>query len=178
MKVEAYQANQSQTVIQLFKNVFSNSEGEQEGIVIARLVTELLTTQASDLQGYVSLLEDDIIGCIFFSWLTLSNHQTAFILSPVATATQHHGKGLGQQLINTGIQQLKQQNVDLLLTYGDPRFYSKVGFTQIGEDLIKAPHKLSYPEGWLAQSLKPATSIPSKVEVTSCVKALDKVEYW
>ncbi|MCK5724403.1 MAG: GNAT family N-acetyltransferase, partial [Gammaproteobacteria bacterium] len=65
----------------------------------------------------------------------------------------------------------------LVFTYGDPKFYSKVGFSLITEKLIKAPLALTYPEGWLGQSLisdeiKPITGD------SYCVEALNKAEYW
>ncbi|MGI9568520.1 MAG: GNAT family N-acetyltransferase [Desulfobulbia bacterium] len=178
MKLAAYSPDQSQEVIKLFTNVFSDSEGQKEGQVIGQLVTELIsTTDSKKLLGYVSISDGRIIGCIFFSRLTLSSGKIAFILSPVAVSSREQGKGFGQQLINFGIQQLKTHDVELVFTYGDPKFYSKVGFMQIGEDVVKAPQKLTYPEGWLGQSLK-NECIASENDVAKCVRALDKQDYW
>ena len=178
MKTVAYNPQQSQVVINLFADVFSDSEGQEEGQVIGQLVTELIsTTDSNDLLGYVSLSDENIIGCIFFSRLTLPSGKIAFILSPVAVSSREQGKGLGQQLINFGIQQLKNHGVELVFTYGDPNFYSKVGFVKISEDVVKAPKKLTYPEGWLVQSLN-NESITSEAGVAKCVGALNKQEYW
>ena len=127
--------------------------------------------------GFVAFLEEEIIGCIFFSRLALPNENVAFILSPVAIATEQQGNGIGQELIRYGVEYLRSKNVDLLFTYGDPAFYSKVGFQQISEDIVKAPFKLTQPEGWLAQSLR--NGVIDAVEGSSqCVKALNKQEYW
>ncbi|RKZ93609.1 MAG: GNAT family N-acetyltransferase [Gammaproteobacteria bacterium] len=178
MKLAAYSSGQFQEVINLFTDVFSDSEGQDEGQVIGQLVTELIrTTDSKDLLGYVSISDGRIIGCIFFSRLTLPSSKAAFILSPVAVSSQKQGKGLGQQLINYGIQQLKTRGVELVFTYGDPNFYSKVGFLKIAEDVVKAPKKLTYPEGWLAQSLN-TESITSEIRGVKCVEALNKQEYW
>ena len=178
MKLTAYSSNQSQEIIKLFTDVFSDSESQEEGQVIGQLVTELIgTTDSNDLLGYVSMSDGKIIGCIFFSRLTLPSGKIAFILSPVAVASRKQGKGLGQQLIKFGTQQLQSHGVELVFTYGDPDFYSKVGFVKIGEDVVKAPKKLTYPDGWLAQSLK-NESIASEVGAAKCVGALNKQEYW
>ena len=178
MKLTAYSPDQSQEVIKLFTEVFSDSEGMEEGELIGRLVTELIgTTDSNDLLGYVSISDGRIVGCIFFSRLTLPSGKIAFILSPVAVASRQQGKGLGQQLINYGIQQLQSHGVELVFTYGDPDFYSKVGFVKIGEDVVKAPKKLTYPGGWLAQTLK-NENITSEDGVAKCVGALNKQEYW
>ncbi len=63
------------------------------------------------------------------------------------------------------------------MTYGDIRFYSKVGFTAINEERIQAPLTLSYPEGWLAQSLtgKAITPISGK---PTCLEAIANPIYW
>lgn len=178
MKLTAYSPDQSQEVIKLFTDVFSDSEGQEEGQVIGQLVTELIgTTDSNDLLGYISISDGRIVGCIFFSRLTLPSGKIAFILSPVAVASRQQGKGLGQQLINFGIQQLQSHGVELVFTYGDPDFYSKVGFVKIAEDVVKAPKKLTYPDGWLAQTLK-NEGITSEVGVAKCVGALNKQEYW
>lgn len=178
MKFTAFNLDQSQEVIKLFADVFTDSEGQQEGQLIGQLVSELIdTTDQNDLLGYVSMFDDCIIGCIFFSRLTLPSGKSAFILSPVAVASHHQGQGLGQQLINFGIQKLKNYGVELVFTYGDPGFYTKVGFVKIDEDIVKAPRNLTYPDGWLAQTLK-YQDITSEVGAAKCVEALNKQEYW
>ena len=178
MKITAYSPDQSQEVIKLFTDVFSDSEGQEEGAVIGQLVTELIdTTDSNDLLGYISISNGRIDGCIFFSRLTLPSGKIAFILSPVAVSSQQQGRGLGQQLIKYGIQQLRSLGVELVFTYGDPDFYSKVGFVKIGEDVVKAPKKLTYPDGWLAQTLNDE-GITSEAGVAKCVGALNKQDFW
>lgn len=85
-------------------------------------------------------------------------------MAPVAIHTDWQGRGIGQNLIKYGIYHLKKEGVTLMFTYGDPNYFSKVGFSQITEKVAKAPLKLSQPEGWLCQSLvgseiEPITSI-------------------
>ena len=178
MKIDVFSPEQSQEIIRFFTDVFSNSEGQKEGRVIGSLVTDLINeTDSKQLLGYVGSLEGEVIGCIFFSCLKLLSGKNAYILSPVAISSEMQGKGLGQQLINFGIQQLKDRGVDLVFTYGDSDFYSKVGFVKITEDAVKAPWALTYPEGWLAQSLNDE-GITKEIGVAQCVDALNKKEYW
>ena len=178
MNLSVYNSSQSQEVINLFTTVFSNSEGQEEGLLIGKLVSELITiNDTQDLLGFVATAQDKIIGCIFFSRLTFDNNANAYILSPVAVHTEHQGQGVGQQLITFGINHLKDINVELVFTYGDPKYYSKVGFTHVSEESVKAPLKLTYPEGWLAQSLTGNTVEPIS-GVSYCVDALNKQVYW
>ena len=178
MKLSEFNIIKSQEVIALFYDVFKHSEGETEGLLIKGFVSDLInTTDKNDLYGFTITLENKIVGCVFFSRLKLPNNQIAFILSPMAIATDHQGKGLGQKLIHYGLEYLKSQNTDLVFTYGDPNFYSKTGFKSLSENIIKAPLKLSYPEGWLVQSLNNSGIVKIK-GVMQCVSALNDQRYW
>ena len=162
----------------LVTKVFSDSEGQAEGLVIGNLTYNLMAgTDVQDLYGFVTVENEKIIGSIFFTKLRFQSEVNAFLLSPVAIQTNYQGQGIGQKLINFGIHHLKENGVELVFTYGDPKFYSKVGFSPINEQLVKAPLKLSYPEGWLGQSL-----VNDKIEPITgnsyCVEALNKQEYW
>lgn len=178
MKYSLFKSSHTNEVIELFTRVFSASEGEAEGKVIGQLVSDLITTtEPQDLTGFVATSDDQIVGCIFFSRFIVPSGQSAFLLSPVAVATRVQGTGIGQHLINHGLNYLKSVNVNLAFTYGDPRYYSKVGFNQISESIVKAPFELSQPEGWLAQSLD-QDSIKAMSGVTQCVEALSDQKYW
>lgn len=178
MDFSMYNPSQSEEIKSLFTKVFSDSEGESEGVLIGNLAYELITeTDEKDLYGFVATEDEKIIGCIFFSRLTFGSCVCAFILSPVAVHTDHHGKGIGQKLINYGTNKLKAAGVELVMTYGDINFYSKVGFNPISEEVVRAPLKLTYPEGWIGQSLISDTLQPIAGQ-SYCVKALDKPEYW
>ncbi len=154
MKLLTYCPGNAEEIKQLFTEVFSNSEGQSEGLLVGKLAYDLMTgTDAQDLYGFVAIEHEKIIGSIIFTRLRFENEVNAFLLSPVAIHTNYQGKGIGQKLINFGINHLKVGGIELVFTYGDPAFYSKVGFSPITEKLAKAPFKLTYPEGWLGQSL-------------------------
>ncbi len=178
MKFSLFRESKSQTVIDLFRSVFSASEGDAEGQVIADFVSNLITsTKPQDLIGCIAEENETIVGSIFFSRFNVPNGQVGFILSPVAVSTYRQGTGIGQRLINYGLDHLRSLNVNLAFTYGDPTYYSKTGFEQISEDVVKAPCPLSQPMGWLAQSLD-GNKIQAMVGPTQCVKALNNPSLW
>lgn len=178
MKLSTYKKSDAEEITKLFSKVFSDSEGEAEGSLIGSLVFDLMKfTGSEDIYGFVATENDQIIGSIFFTRLTFENAINAFILSPVAIHTSHQRKGIGQNLINFGINHLKEEGVQLAFTYGDPNFYSKVGFKCITEKTAKAPLKLTQPEGWLCQSLV-GDDIKPIAGNSRCVEALNKHEYW
>ncbi|WP_087504165.1 GNAT family N-acetyltransferase [Neiella marina] len=178
MNFTPFAPHQAADVIHLFFQVFSDSEGEAEGQLISNLVKDLIgTTNAAELAGFVALDGDEHVGAIFFTPLTFQRPIQAFLLSPVAVKTSYQGQGVGQQLIKFGIEQLQQQGAELLITYGDPNFYGKTGFQPLAETIIQAPLLLSYPHGWLGQSLVSDT-MPTIAGKPSCVPALNNPIYW
>ena len=178
MNLSEFRPTDYDEIAKLFTIVFSDSEGESEGLLIGKLARDLMNSTApEDLFGFVVRDSTEIIGSIFFSRLAFANQISAFLLSPVAIHTDYQGQGIGQKLINYGINILKDNGVNLIFTYGDPDFYKKVGFKPISEELAKAPLKLKYPFGWLCQSLDGAKIEPIAGS-SHCVPALNHPEYW
>ncbi|MCE0495440.1 GNAT family N-acetyltransferase [Vibrio salinus] len=176
MELSQFTSSNMGEIIALFTQVFSDSEGVTEGEVVGHLVTELLADKDKVIP-FVAMDSGEIIASICFSELVLSSHESAFILSPVAVKTKEQGKGIGQKLINHALNYLRSQGIDFVFTYGDPNYYSRVGFQQISPEQIEAPFELSYPHGWLAQSLNGKDLAVVKCS-TQCVSALNKREYW
>jgi predicted N-acetyltransferase YhbS len=173
-----YDDSQKEAVCQLFFDAFKDSEGDAEAKLIEALVLEMLdATPSEDLVVCVAVEAQKVIGCIMFSRLTCEPEWEAFILSPVAVATASQGRGVGRGLIRYGLSLLAEKNVDLVLTYGDPKFYSRVGFQHIDENRIKAPFKLSFPDGWLGQTLF-SNDLATIMAQCHCVSALNNEAYW
>lgn len=178
MKFSTFSPNDKKAISQLFLKTFTDSEGQDEGELVGKLADDLMTnTDAKDLQGYVATEKGQIVACIFFSRMTFADGVNAFLLSPVAVVTRFQGQGIGQKLINYGIDLLKEQGISLVMTYGDPAFYSKVGFKPISATMIKPPFKLSQPEGWLGLSLT-GKEIKPVAGDSSCVTAFNNPSLW
>jgi predicted N-acetyltransferase YhbS len=170
--------NNKDEVTSLFTSVFTSSEGEKEGRLIGNLVSELSSgTDNQDIVCFGTYVEESIIGSIFFTRLRFEETILVYMLAPVAVSTEHQGKGVGQALINHGLNELKKRSVAVAITYGDPSFYSKVGFHALSENVIQAPIELSMPEGWLGQSLT-VGRIPTINELPTCVKEFNDPAYW
>ncbi len=173
-----YTAIDPSDIQQLFQSSFADAEGQKEGQLIARLVGEMMAASpAQDITGFVACKQEQTVGGIFFTRMRFEAPIEAFILSPVAVESAHQRQGTGQALIKHGIEHLRQEGVELLFTYGDPKYYAQVGFIPISSDHIPAPWPLTQPEGWLCQSLT-GDEIPAITGPVRCVDALNRVEYW
>lgn len=162
----------------LFTSVFTSSEGEKEGKLIGKLSSELASNIDNEETICFGACENEsLIGSIFFTRLRFNEPIQVYMLAPVAVSTEHQGKGIGQALINYGLNELKSRSVNVAITYGDPSFYAKAGFEPLSENVIQAPLELSMPVGWLGQSLT-GDPIPTIHERPTCVKAFDDPVYW
>ena len=178
MKLTPYNSNDIEEITQLFVETFSDSEGESEGKIIGGLVRDIMgKTDSKDLYGFSASEKGKIVGCIFFTRMTFQNGISAFLLSPVAVHSAYQGRQIGQNLIKYGIDQLKADQVSLVITYGDPAFYSKAGFKQITEQTVEPPFALSHPEGWLGLSLSDEEIKPIAGR-SSCIQAFNRPELW
>lgn len=159
-------------------SVFTSSEGDAEGKLIGNLASELSSViDNEDIVCIGAFDKESIIGAIFFTRLKFTQDILIYMLAPVAVTTNYQGKGVGKRLINYGLNKLKDRGVAVVITYGDPAFYSKVGFQPLSETVIQAPLKLSMPLGWLGQSLVKG-SIPKIHKRPQCVEAFNDSAYW
>ncbi|MFW8594612.1 GNAT family N-acetyltransferase [Cribrihabitans neustonicus] len=166
-------------IIGLFTAAFTASEGAEEGALIGRLVRGFLSSTAPE-DIHIFLAEDgtELIGSAIFTRLTFAeDSRTAFILSPMAVAPARQGTGVGQGLLRHALEALRGAGVEIAITYGDPAFYSKVGFKPMDPAEVPAPHPLSQPVGWIGQCLS-GGAMPPLAGPCICVPALDDPALW
>jgi predicted N-acetyltransferase YhbS len=178
MNFKVLEKGSQEEIRTLFESVFTSSEGEREGRLIGNLASELsLRIDNQEVICLGTYEKGSLIGSIFFTQLRVSSDIPVFLLAPVAVSTRHQGKGVGTALIEYGLKVLRSRSVAVIITYGDPAFYTKVGFTSLSETVIQAPLKLSMPEGWLGQSLT-EESIPPLQGRPECIRELNDPVYW
>jgi predicted N-acetyltransferase YhbS len=170
--------NNQDEVTKLFTSVFTLSEGEKEGRLIGNLASKLSSgIDNQEIICFGTYENGSIVGAIFFTRLQFKTAIQVYMLAPVAVKKEHQGKGVGQALINFGLNELKNRSVAIVITYGDPSYYLKVGFQPLSENVIQAPLKILMPEGWLGQSLT-GNPIPTIKERPTCVEAFNDPAYW
>lgn len=179
MKISSNPNGREQDLIELFRATFTASEGPDEGAVIAELVRkQLAETPSDDIHVFIAEEEDIILGACVFTRLTYAQDaRTVFLLAPVAVSTERQSQGIGQGLLNESLCVLRDAGVDVVMTYGDPDYYHRVGFRPVSEHDAQAPFKLQLPHGWQGQSLtdRPWSALRGP---SFCVPALNDPVFW
>jgi putative acetyltransferase len=176
---------QPSAIAHLFRAAFSDADGPEEGQRVGALVEDLArdlsaTDQAlgkAEILGFGASRDHDLIGAIFFSRLHFNESTPVMLLAPVAVSTAHQNQGIGQALIRHGLEALRQTGIRLVLTYGNPAFYGKLGFEPLAVEQIQAPLPLSMPQGWLGFPLT-GEGWPILSGQPRCVAALDDPTIW
>ncbi|MEM8977718.1 MAG: N-acetyltransferase [Pseudomonadota bacterium] len=179
MEITTEYTDKTNAITAMFLDTFTASEGSEAGEMIKALVADMLSSLTpSDMHLLSAVENEEVLASIILTRMVyFDDDRTVFILAPVAVATAQQGKGLGRRLINHALQALRDRGVDVVLTYGDINFYSRVGFAHITETDAQPPLPLQYPEGWLGQTLKAGPFLPLKGP-SKCVAPLDDPGHW
>ncbi len=155
---------------------FSN----EESALIAPMVTHLLADQTvPPVLSWVAETDQQIVGYVGFSpaHFESADAGSAYILAPLAVLPECQKQGIGSRLVNAGVENLKDRDVDAWMVYGDPDYYGRFGVTDTVGAFFVPPYPLEYPFGWQAVMLS-ARPVPSKPIQFSCVEALSAPELW
>ena len=126
----------------LHQNAFDLSERE----TVSQLAIDLLEDKtALPILSLVAEQDNEIIGNVIFSSVNIEGIEgmSAYILAPLAVTRLVQRSGIGTQLINKGLETLKERGAKIVLVYGDPNYYMRTGFT--ADHNLKPPQKPEIP---------------------------------
>ncbi len=168
-----------QEIVDLFAATFTASDGMAEGELTGGLVRKLMCgTPRKDIHLFTTWDNGLLVAGAVLTRLTFAGDpRTVFLVSPMAVATDRQDEGIGKALLRHALAEMRNEGVDVVMTYGDPAFYGRVGFLPVSEVIVPAPLPLSHPEGWIGQSLTAAELTPLHGPGT-CVMALDDARFW
>jgi putative acetyltransferase len=132
--------NEKKEISNFFYDVFFQSEGKQEGLTLQELTLQL-TEQIQNplILGIKAHSNNEILGGLFLTQLQFQEGIRASLLAPVGVHPNHQGKKIGTQLIEYAVQYIKSQETPFLMTYGDPKYYSRFGFQWVSTQSIPLP---------------------------------------
>ena len=157
--------------------------GEEKGPEIAGLVNGLFDDKtAMPLLSLVAVENDRLIGHILYtkSALTQTDRPVSIrLLAPLAVLPDAQSKGVGRQLIQEGLNQLRDSGVDLVFVLGHPDYYPRCGFTTAGVLGFEAPYPIpdEHAGAWMVHALREGVigRIKGKVQ---CAEMLDQPQHW
>lgn len=77
----------------------------------------------------VAVVDDRTVGHIAFSRASVGDSESGwFLLGPVAVLPEMQGKGIGSELMESGLAELRTWNARGCVLVGDPGYYSRFGF--------------------------------------------------
>lgn len=98
----------------------------------SRLV-EGLRNQDIETISLVATIDNQIIGHIFFSPVTIEDSKDDFKamgLAPMAVLPEFQKQGIGSKLVREGIQASKNARYQLIFVLGHPEYYPRFGFSE------------------------------------------------
>jgi putative acetyltransferase len=101
--------------------------GDDEATLI-----ELLRDHGDVVASLVALVDDEIVGCVMFSRLTIRTDGEllgAVALAPLAVLPGHSRQGIGSALVREGIRLLRDLGETIVIVLGDPTYYARFGFS-------------------------------------------------
>lgn len=154
------------------------AEGERE--IVSKLAVNLLSEETTPQTiSLVAEIEGIVVGHVAFSPVAIDNNENfqGYILAPLGVKPDHQKRCLGSKLIKSGMQQLSRMGVGILFVYGDPKYYSKFGFSVDAAGRYIPPCKLQYPFGWQGIILNDCNTGKSSVKI-ACVASLCDPALW
>lgn len=124
--------------------VYLIREEQPEDISGIRLVNELafgqpqeaniidaLRLSCRDLLSLVALSDGQVVGHILFSRVVIRQQVgeiQGYGLGPLAVSPAYQRKGIGSQLVKTGLERLQRRSCPFVILLGHPDYYPRFGF--------------------------------------------------
>jgi putative acetyltransferase len=154
------------------------AEGERE--IVSKLAVNLLAEETTPHTiSLVAESEGAVVGHVAFSPVTIGSNKNiqGYILAPLGVSPDYQKRCIGSKLIESGMQQLSRMGVDFLFVYGDPKYYSKFGFSADAAECYIPPYRLEYPFGWQGIALSECSIRKSSIKIV-CVTSLCDPALW
>lgn len=93
-------------------------------------LVDALREQADPIVSLVAVDDDDVVGHIMFSPVTMPDRPELKLmgLAPMAVSTDKQRGGIGSQLVEAGLEECRKLNIDAVVVLGHPEYYPRFGF--------------------------------------------------
>src|SRR6056300_818843 len=129
MNIRLAQETDLDSILKVIETAFSDEENK----VIMNLAQELSREVTSpSIKSLVAEVDNQVSGYVSYSPILLKSDSSmcGYILAPLAVSPEHQKQGVGSNLIKSGIDMLTKDGVGVLMVYGDPAYYGRLGFKE------------------------------------------------
>jgi len=99
------------------------------------LVVDKLRKNCNSILSLVAFTDDKVVGHVLFSPAVIEGKHGRLVgmgLAPLAVLPEYQRKGIGTQLMQTGISRIKEGGCPYIIVIGHPEYYARFGFEQAG----------------------------------------------
>jgi putative acetyltransferase len=111
------------------------------GQILEADLVDQLRQGCDDLLALVAVMEGRIVGHILFSPAAIEGQERTvqgMALAPMAVLPEYQRQGIGSQLVQAGIEALKQAECPFIILVGHPTYYPRFGFEPAKQYGIKS----------------------------------------
>jgi putative acetyltransferase len=105
---------------------------DQEGNIV-----DALRANGAALLSLVATLNDQVVGHIMYSPVSVTGNVSGTALGPMAVLPEHQRQGIGSKLIEAGNRKLKDAGCPFIVVVGHADYYPRFGFRPASERGIK-----------------------------------------
>lgn len=94
-------------------------------------LVDALRANARPYVSLVAVVDELVVGHIFFSPVSIESENSAFTamgLAPMAVLPEYQNQGIGSQLVREGLKECERLGEDIVVVLGHPNYYPRFGF--------------------------------------------------
>jgi putative acetyltransferase len=103
-------------------------------------LVEQLRARDAEVLSLVAVVDDRIMGHIFFSPVTIESSDgelSGVGLGPMAVLPEFQNQGIGSALVADGLKRLKADGAGFVVVLGHPRYYPRFGFVPASQHGVR-----------------------------------------